>query len=102
NLNYQEVQDPAVTVKAKIIGEPASYFLIWTTTPWTLPANLAIAVGADISYVKIKSKQDNNIYILAKNLLTNFFKNPDDYEIQEELLGRDLLGTRYEPIYKNT
>ncbi len=100
NLNYQEVQDPAVTVKAKLIGESDTYLLIWTTTPWTLPANLAIAVGAKINYVKIKSLKDNNFYIVAEALLKQVFK--DSYELVHELSGAELVGRTYEPIYQYT
>lgn len=100
NLNYQDVQDPAVTVKAKIVGEPHSYLLLWTTTPWTLPANLAIAVGKDVVYVRVKKEGDDNFYIVAKDLVATIFK--DAYEIKEEFSGEKLIGLKYEPIYAHT
>jgi len=98
NLNYQEVQDPAVTVKAKLRAYPDSYLLIWTTTPWTLPANLAIAVGAEIDYVKVKNPKDNKYYFVAQALVAQVFK--DGYEIITQLKGSDLVGMSYEPIYQ--
>lgn len=100
NLNYQEVQDPAVTVKVKLIDEPNTYLLIWTTTPWTLPSNLAIAVGADIDYVKVTRPDDNDVYIVAKALAEKVFKQ--GHTVVAEFKGHDLVGQRYEPIYAGT
>ena len=100
NLNYQVVQDPAVTIKAKLVDEENTYLLIWTTTPWTLPANVAIAVGDDIDYVKVKQPQDENTYIVAKALVDKVFKH--GHQIVSAFKGRDLLGARYEPIYPYT
>jgi isoleucyl-tRNA synthetase len=97
NLNYQEVQDPSVTIKAKVIGQENTFLLIWTSTPWTLPANLAIAVNKSTSYVKFKHAEDNNIYIVAKDLCEALFKSKG--EISQELGGHELLGLSYEPIY---
>lgn len=95
NLNYQSVQDPSITLKVALANQTGVFLLVWTTTPWTLPANLAIAVGEDIVYAKVKH-EDGNFYILAKDLVANFFK---DAVIQQEILGKDLLGLSYEPIY---
>ncbi|HXW53498.1 MAG TPA: isoleucine--tRNA ligase [Myxococcota bacterium] len=100
NLNYQIVQDPAVTVKAELVDERNTYLLIWTTTPWTLPANLAIAVGEDIDYVKVNQPEDGSSYIVAKALLDRVFKH--GHQILAEFKGRDLLGRFYEPIYPFT
>lgn len=94
NLNYQEVQDQTVTVKAKLLDDNA-YLMIWTTTPWSLPGNLAIAVGDDIDYVKVK--KDGEFYIVAKALAEKIFK--ENFEEVAEYKGRDLLGKKYEPIY---
>ena len=65
---YEDVKDLSVYVKFKIVGQENIYILAWTTTPWTLPGNLALAVGGDIDYEKIKS--GNEIYILAKERLS--------------------------------
>lgn len=100
NLNYQEVQDPAVTIKARLKEEENTFLLIWTTTPWTLPANLAIAVNPNIIYVKIKNITDNLYYIISEDRLKNYFK--DKYEIIDRVNGQQLLGKSYFPIYKNT
>lgn len=96
NLNYQSVQDPSITLKVALANDPQVFLLVWTTTPWTLPANLAIAVGENIEYVKVKS-DDGNFYIVAKDLAASIFK--DKISIEEEMLGKDLLGLSYKPIY---
>lgn len=100
NLNYQDVQDPAVTAKAKVIGEDDTYLLIWTTTPWTLPSNLAIAVGTTIEYVKVKRPDDDACYIVAKERVAEVFK--EGYEIISECLGSELINLRYERLYSET
>lgn len=100
NLNYQDVQDPAATISAQLIDDKDTYLLVWTTTPWTLPSNLAIAVGPDIDYVKVRREGDHNIYIVAKALVENIFKC--DHELVSELKGADILGKHYEPIYRTT
>ncbi|MFA5777943.1 MAG: class I tRNA ligase family protein [Candidatus Paceibacterota bacterium] len=71
-----------------------TYILAWTTTPWTLPGNVALAVGKDIDYVKIKF--GNEIFILAKARLSII---DGEYEITEEMKGKDLIGLEYEPLY---
>src|SRR3989339_731596 len=96
---YEDVKDLSITAKFKIVGQENTYILAWTTTPWTLPGNLALAVGEDIDYVKVKSGKE--IYILAKNRLSVL---AEPYEILTELKGKDLIGLRYEPLflfYKN-
>ena len=65
NQGYADVQDPAVTIRFKVSGQDNTYVLAWTTTPWTLPSNMALAVGRDIVYLKIKDGED--LYDLAKD-----------------------------------
>ena len=72
-LGYKEVKDIAVTLKFKLINQENTYILAWTTTPWTLPGNVALAVGKDIEYVKIKI--EDNYYILAEKRLEIIKKN---------------------------
>ena len=97
NLNYQDVQDPAVTVKLPLINEPKTFLLIWTTTPWTLPANLAAAVNADLTYVKVKPKNSDESYILLENRIKEVFKK-QEVEIEKKYKGQDLAGTKYRQI----
>ena len=93
---YRDVVDPAVTVKFKLKNENA-YFLAWTTTPWTLPSNLGLALGPDIVYSKIKDGDD--VFILAKERLDAYYKDSSDYEVIEELTGKELEGTDYLPLF---
>ncbi len=92
-LGYRETKDPSVYVLFQRL-DADEYFLVWTTTPWTLISNVALAVGPDIDYVKIKT--EGKVLILAKERLSVI---DGDYEILEELKGRDLLGIEYEQLF---
>jgi isoleucyl-tRNA synthetase len=94
---YRDVTDQAVTVRFLLDGTDDTYFLAWTTTPWTLPSNLALALGPDIDYVKVKDGKE--YYILGKDRLSHYYKNESDYEIVEEYKGTDLKGLRYKPLF---
>src|SRR5690242_4598452 len=74
NLNYKEVDDPSVTVAFEWVDEPGTYFLAWTTTPWTLPSNLALMVGGGHGYVKVLEPKSGKKYVLAAARLTANFK----------------------------
>ena len=92
--NYRDVQDPAVTVLFKI-KDQESYLAAWTTTPWTLPSNLAVCVGDEIDYVLVRDESTaKNIYF-AEELLTHY----GDFEILERVKGSDLVGLQYEPLF---
>lgn len=94
---YRDVTDQAITVRFLLDGTSDTYFLAWTTTPWTLPSNLALALGPDIDYVKVKDGKE--YYILGKDRLSHYYKNEEDYEIVEEYKGTDLAGLRYTPLF---
>ena len=100
-LGYKETKDPSVYVMMKLNEDSElnkdgeTFFLVWTTTPWTLISNVALAVGADIDYVKVKT--DDKLIILAKERL-EVLKN--DYEIISEHKGSELVGTSYEQLFK--
>ncbi len=94
NLNYKEVQDPSITVAFKAASSADLYFLAWTTTPWTLPSNLALAVGENIEYVQVKH-QDKR-YVLAEALCRQYFD--EDVEIVQRYRGTELVDMRYEPL----
>ncbi|RKX79452.1 MAG: isoleucine--tRNA ligase [Spirochaetes bacterium] len=94
---YQEVRDPAITVRFKLKDKENTYILSWTTTPWTLPSNLGLAFGPEITYVKVKDGDD--YYILAKELLTTYYKDETDYRIVSEMKGSELAGLKYEPLF---
>lgn len=100
NLNYKMVQDPAITVTFPVLGQENTAFLAWTTTPWTLPSNLALAVGKSLEYSKVREKSSGRCLILAHNLLSFVFKNPQtEIEILDTFLGQDLLGWKYQPLF---
>ncbi|HEX4926248.1 MAG TPA: isoleucine--tRNA ligase, partial [Bdellovibrionales bacterium] len=99
NLNYKDVQDPALTVLFKVDGKENHYLTAWTTTPWTLPSNLALAVGEEIDYVAVLEKPTGRTLYVAKALVENTFPKKDDIEITRELKGRELLGWSYEPLF---
>ncbi|NMC63856.1 MAG: isoleucine--tRNA ligase, partial [SAR324 cluster bacterium] len=93
-------QERTITVKFPVLGKENTYFLAWTTTPWTLPSNLALAVGANISYSIIKAKKD--IFILATDCIKTFEKElGQDLQIMEEVTGAELInrGYKYRPIF---
>lgn len=90
--SYKDITDISVYVKFELIDEPGTYLLAWTTTPWTLPGNFALAVNTDLSYVKVKIA-DNN-YILAKDRLSVL---KEEYEIIEENV--QIVGKSYKPLF---
>ncbi|MCH7850589.1 MAG: isoleucine--tRNA ligase [Nanoarchaeota archaeon] len=103
--SYKTIKDLSIVVKLEIKGKENTYALAWTTTPWTLPSNLALAVNPKIDYVYVKDKNDNNTYILAKELLSKFYKSKAEYVITKELKGKDLENLEYSPLFnyfKNT
>jgi isoleucyl-tRNA synthetase len=94
---YRDKTDKAVTIKFESIDEPNTYFLAWTTTPWTLPGNLALTVGEKIEYVKIQSGKE--IYVLAKERLDSYKDILGSFKVIKIMLGKALLGTKYKPLF---
>lgn len=105
---YKDVHDPAITIRFKVTkaGPKASdkemengstYFIAWTTTPWTLPSNLGLTMGPDIDYVKVKDGDE--YYILAEARLGAYYKNPEELDIVWKKKGSELEGSRYEPLF---
>jgi len=93
---YESVKENSVYLKFKVKGEKDTYILSWTTTPWTLPGNVALAVGEDIDYIKIKL-ENGEIYILAKALLEKTIKEPNI--LIAEMKGKELIGLEYDPLF---
>ncbi|NIP14763.1 MAG: isoleucine--tRNA ligase [Pseudomonadales bacterium] len=94
NQNYMDVQDPAITVLFKLVDEEA-YLSAWTTTPWTLPSNLAICVGPDIDYVRVRDADlGADVYMAAERVA-----DYGSFEEMERLKGRELVGRRYQPLF---
>ncbi|MDR2149936.1 MAG: isoleucine--tRNA ligase [Spirochaetaceae bacterium] len=111
---YQDVHDPAITVRFKITGiasgtqaasnplnaslaDGATYLLAWTTTPWTLPSNLALTVGPEIEYALVQDGAER--YILASSRLEAYYKDPQDYTVLCRQTGAQLVGITYEPLF---
>ncbi|MGL4986529.1 MAG: isoleucine--tRNA ligase, partial [Treponemataceae bacterium] len=94
---YKDVHDPAITVRFKLDGEENTYFIAWTTTPWTLPSNLGLCCGSDIDYVKVQDR--DNFYILAEARLDAYYKEENKPQIIWKKKGRELLGMTYEPLF---
>lgn len=106
-LEYHDVTDLSVTAKFELVDEPGTYVLAWTTTPWTLPGNTALAVNKAITYVKVKSvaEEQAQYFILAKSKVEEYFKDSTSVEVIEEFTGGSLIGKSYKPVFsyfKNT
>lgn len=100
---YKDVKDLTCIAKFKVVGEENKYFLAWTTTPWTLPSNLALCVNKSYTYAEIKANVGNEEetkyenYILAKDLIETVLKDKE-YELVKEFKGEELLGVKYEQL----
>lgn len=106
-LEYTDVTDISVTAKFELVDEPGTYVLAWTTTPWTLPGNTALAIHQDIKYVKVESVTESvtSYFILAKTKVEEYFKNSGEVKVIEEFKGNLLIGKSYRPVFpyfKNT
>lgn len=107
---YKKKQDPAITIRFKVTKAPAAFsdpdmtngktfFLAWTTTPWTLPSNLGLCMGPDIDYVKILDKESGDYYILAQSRLAAYYKDEGKYEIVWTHKGSEFIDAEYEPLF---
>ncbi|KAK6164026.1 hypothetical protein DH2020_000890 [Rehmannia glutinosa] len=130
NSNYKEVPDPEIMVAFPVVDDPnGACFVAWTTTPWTLPSNLALCVNANFVYVKVRNKFNGKIYVVAESRLTELpvekakkslpdgavggsenlnskpkssggkAKNVDTYEVLEKYPGASLVGKKYVPLF---
>ncbi len=100
--SYRDIADISVYVKFELVDEPNTYLLAWTTTPWTLPGNTAIAVNKDVKYIKVKI--DTESFILAKDVSEKVLKDKV-FTVVEEFKGSKLVGKKYKPVfpyYENT
>ena len=94
SLGYKGVKDPSVYIKLKVRGEESTYFLVWTTTPWTLISNVALAVHPDVDYVKVEHKGQNIILAGARLSVLG-----EEYTIVERFKGAALVGKEYHRMY---
>ena len=100
SLGYEETQDPSVYIRFPVSGEENTSFLAWTTTPWTLISNTALAVGPDLEYAKVfhdDPHQGEEHLILATALLDEVLD--EGYEVVDTYTGDELVGTEYQPVF---
>lgn len=95
-LGYEEVTDPSVIVKVPLADEQSTCLLVWTTTPWTLPANVAIAVHPDLRYVR--ARVGSETWIVAKDRVAEVL--PESHSVEDEFAGSALVGKIYQPLYQ--
>ena len=100
---YRDVHDPAITVRFKALSgleaivPGKTYFLAWTTTPWTLPSNLGLTLGPDVDYVMVADGEER--YVLAEARLGAYYKDPSSCQVVWKKKGRELAGASYEPLF---
>lgn len=99
NQNYKDVQDPAVTVKFKLLDQDGAFMLAWTTTPWTLISNVALCVGPDIDYVLALDDESGERFWLAEARLAAVFRKGQTYQVLRKAKGSELKGVKYEPLF---
>ncbi|NMC51761.1 isoleucine--tRNA ligase [Candidatus Kuenenbacteria bacterium] len=99
---YKDIEDVSVVAKFELVNEPGTFVLAWTTTPWTLPGNVALAIGEHVDYIRVESEGAK--YILAKNNLEKIFSGRE-YKVLNEVKAEELVGLKYQPLfnyYQNT
>ncbi|GIL13476.1 MAG: isoleucine--tRNA ligase [Chloroflexota bacterium] len=100
---YEDVEDPSVFVRFPLRDKPGVYFLVWTTTPWTLPGNVALAVGENVDYVEVEGPspdgEGTERLILAASLMEQALVHPEQYKVTHRYKGKDLVGLHYNPLY---
>lgn len=97
-LEYHDITDMTVTTKFELVDEPGTFVLAWTTTPWTLPGNTALAVNKSLEYVKVKIAEDESFYIVSKKLAGKVFAGKNITEVVDINI-EDLLGKKYLPPF---
>lgn len=103
-LGYEEATDPSIFVRMPLVDQPGTSLLVWTTTPWTLPGNVAIAVHPDIEYVTVEHRLDENEVerlVLARALLDKVFTG-EQVKVVDSFKGKKLKGQRYQPLFTFT
>jgi isoleucyl-tRNA synthetase len=91
-----------VTVAFPLVDDPSTSLLAWTTTPWTLPSNLALCVHPDFTYIKIRDQEKDQNFILHENLLRTLYKDPKKAKFKKlgQFQGADMKGWRYVPMFE--
>ncbi|KAJ3192354.1 isoleucine--tRNA ligase [Irineochytrium annulatum] len=101
NQNFKDTIDPSVVISFPLKSDPTVSFLAWTTTPWTLPSNLALCVNPTFEYAKIKDEETGAVWILMLSRLEMLYKDPKKakYKVLEKFTGATLKGLEYEPLF---
>lgn len=99
--NYKDVNDPAVTIGFNVVGQEKTQLVAWTTTPWTLPSNLALCVNPTFEYVKIYDENKDRYYILLESLIKTLYKKPNNekFKVVEKIPAKEMVGLKYEPLF---
>lgn len=98
--NYKDVQDPSVIVTFPLVENEDVSLIAWTTTPWTLPSNLALCVNPEFIYVKVKDNTTGKTYIMMEARLGALFKSESEYTVLEKFPGKTLKGKKYKPLFQ--
>lgn len=95
-------KDPSIFVTFPLVDEPDTSLMAWTTTPWTLPSNLACAVNPNFEYVKIKDEERSKVFIVAQCRLAEVIKQNKikKHTVLGKVMGKDLVGKKYTPLYQ--
>lgn len=100
SLDYRDIQDPSLTIKAKLKGTHAGKsLLVWTTTPWTLPANLGVAIDPKGTYAEVVEKETNEIFYILQERIPAFWSDESTYSVARTFLGNELDGCEYVPFF---
>jgi isoleucyl-tRNA synthetase len=106
--SYKDVTEESVIAKfhlkagqkfGEYVTKDTAYLLAWTTTPWTLPGNVALAVGENILYTALRMKGVQGLYIVASDLVQKVFKDQEIEIVHEDIKGKDMVGLEYEPLF---
>lgn len=99
NQGYKDTQDPSVTVRFQVAGQPGLSLLAWTTTPWTLPSNMGLAVGPEVAYVRVTTTDGEQLIFAKARLESLFRKRESDIADVQDVSVDELVGLRYEPLF---
>ncbi|MBN3308685.1 SYIC protein, partial [Amia calva] len=97
--NYKDVQDPSVMVNFPLEEDESVCLVAWTTTPWTLPSNLALCVNPEFTYVKLKDHAAEKVYILMEARIAALYKSESEYTVLDKFPGKTLKGKKYKPLF---
>lgn len=99
--NYQETVDPSIYVTFPWVSDPDTKFVAWTTTPWTLPSNLALAINPNFDYIKVYDEEFKTHFVIAECRLQELYsKGKTAYKVVSKFKGAELVNTEYVPLFE--